>query len=59
VDVLDVREDKRAIVLDCDCMRDIHGFIELLGGSVVSERAGWAVNEITSYSMLKEFSPMR
>jgi hypothetical protein len=36
-DVLDVREDKRVVVLNCDWMCDIHGFVELLGGSVVSE----------------------
>jgi hypothetical protein len=35
-DVLDVREDKRVVVLNCDWMCDIHGFVELLGGSVVS-----------------------
>jgi hypothetical protein len=50
-------KDKGAIVLNRDWMCDIHGFVELLGGSVVSERAGWAVNEITSYS--KAFSLMR
>jgi hypothetical protein len=52
VGVLDVREDKRAVVLNCDRICDIHGFAELLGGSVVSERVDWAVNEITSHSML-------
>ncbi|KAG1849019.1 hypothetical protein F4604DRAFT_1687553 [Suillus subluteus] len=32
VDVLDVREDERAVVLTCDWMGDIYGFVELLGG---------------------------
>jgi hypothetical protein len=45
VNVFDVRENERAVVLACEWVDD-----------VVSERGDSAVNEITSHSMLKALS---
>jgi hypothetical protein len=55
VDVFDVRNDERALVLTCDWVIDIT-FVQLLEGGVVSERAGSTRNEITSHSTLMALS---
>jgi len=59
VNVLDVRKDERVVVFACDWVSDIYGFVKLLGGGVISERADSTGNEITSHSMLKALSLTR
>jgi hypothetical protein len=39
VNVLDVREDERVVVLACNWVGDVYRFVELLEGGVVSEQA--------------------
>jgi len=39
VDIFDVRNDERVLVLACDWVIDIYTFVELSEGGMVSERA--------------------
>jgi hypothetical protein len=59
VDVFDVRNHERALVLARDWVVDIYRLVQLLKNSVISERAGSTRNEITSHSMLTALSLTR
>jgi hypothetical protein len=56
VDIFDVRNDERALVLTCDWVIDIYTVVQLLEGGVVSERASSTRNEITLHSTLTALS---